>query len=234
MIDYPARTRLCEAIDDYLNDRLSAFDFDQRLTDIQQATADRTVHFVAHEVWCCYDDCKDHSVVLDKASWNAIQRLQLLLLSGQEIQVERQRFWHFSQCIAFVTLAAFGYVCSIDWRFWPLAALPGGVISIALSKWRERFHRSHEVTDPLHAWPFASPMSIARAYRRMVDFRKQRFRPELAARQIRTNSEGRFVWLQMVSGWLTHSPFVLLYQTLPITITRALVLDRDLHERIPM
>jgi hypothetical protein len=223
MVDHAARADICATIDDFLNDRLSAFDFDEGLDNIRSRTEDRTAWFVIGTLWYFYDDCDDHLACLDKDTWNVIQRLKLVLQSGTEIETKRRRIWHVSQLIALTTLAAMAYVCSIDLKMWPLPVLAGGLVSLGLSKCRERLLRAYDVPDPWRAWPFASPSAIARALRRATDFKKQRHRSEVARRRIRTAADERvngYLWL---FGQCVLSPILLIGQCWPITIKSVVV-----------
>jgi len=225
MIDQIARADVCEAIDGYLDDRLSAFAFDEQLSAIRSRTQDCTACFVIGQLWYVCDDCDDHLVCLDKESWDTVQRLKLVLQSGVEVHTERYSVWHVSQLIAATCLAAIGFLCWIDLKIWPLPVLTGGLVSIALAKWRFRVHKAGEVPDPWRAWPFSSPSMIARAMGRAGGFRKQRHRSEVAQRQIRPASEGRAHWFHFLYTWCLLSPIPLLMQCLPVRITRAVASD---------
>lgn len=63
MIDRPARAKLVTAIEDYLDERIGAFVFDERLFEVAPHSPDQTVRFVRNELWFLYDDCTDHLVV---------------------------------------------------------------------------------------------------------------------------------------------------------------------------
>ena len=225
MIDQVARSEICDAIDDYLDDHLSAFAFDERLNTIGSKTQDQTAQFVIGQLWYVYDDCDDHLVCLDKESWDTIQRLKLVLQSGTEVQTTRYSVWHISQLFAATSLAAIAFICSIDLKIWPIPVLAGGLVSIALARWRLRVHKAGEVPDPWRAWPFSSPSAIARAFGRTRSFRKQRHRAEVAQRQIRPASEGRAHWFHFLYTWCLVSPVPLLVQCLPVRITRTAAVD---------
>jgi hypothetical protein len=225
MVDQIARTQICDAIDGYLDDRLSAFAFDEQLNAIRSTTQDSTAQSVIGQLWYVYDDCDDHLVCLDKSTWDTIQRLKLVLQSGTEVHTERYSVWHVSQLIAAACLAAIAFYCWIDLKIWPLPVLTGGLVSIALAKWRLRVHKVGEVPDPWRAWPFSSPSAIARALGRTRGFRKQRHRPEVAERQIGPASEGRAHWFHFLYTWCLFSPVPLLMQCLPVSITRVAAVD---------
>lgn len=71
MIDRAARDEVILAIEDYLDDRIMAFEFDDRLQQVE--SRDETVTEVIHAVWGLYDDCKDHKVHLTKPEWDFLQ-----------------------------------------------------------------------------------------------------------------------------------------------------------------
>ena len=70
MLDRSARTKVRWAVDDYLCDRISAFEFNNRIGSIAEATDDDTVKIVIDQLWHLYDDCDDHLVVADRAAWD--------------------------------------------------------------------------------------------------------------------------------------------------------------------
>jgi hypothetical protein len=84
-VDRQQRDLLLSAIDRFLNEELTAFSFDDEIFDLKDRADDETVRQIIDELWCFYDDCDDHKVVLDQISWNYIQRLRLLLTSDAEL-----------------------------------------------------------------------------------------------------------------------------------------------------
>ena len=58
MVDRAARDKVISAFEAYLDDQITAFEFDDRLQEI--ASEDLTVNEVIHAAWFHYDDCKDH------------------------------------------------------------------------------------------------------------------------------------------------------------------------------
>ncbi|TWU30305.1 hypothetical protein [Bythopirellula polymerisocia] len=65
MIVREARNGLAALIRRYLNEQLTAFEFDDALDEFHESSDD-AVRFVADSVWYHYDDCDDHLVVLNK------------------------------------------------------------------------------------------------------------------------------------------------------------------------
>ena len=220
MIDQDARARIKEAVNDYLSDRITAFEFDERLFGID--TKDATARFVVGLLWHTYDDCKDHHVHLDKEAWDTVQRLLLLLESNAETDLRLQWHWHLSQLFACVALVAIVSVCWANWHLWPIPVLLGGLLSMALSSWRWRVKASLE-DDPWHAWPFQSLEVLRRSLKATTGFRKHRYPPGIAGRRIRPTSVERAMNLQFRFAWCALSPGALLFQCLPLKLTRVTV-----------
>jgi hypothetical protein len=98
MIDRAARDKVIATFEAYLDDRITAFEFDDRLQDID--SEDRTVNEVVHAAWFHYDDCKDHKVHLSKPEWDYFQRLLLILRSDAELSSSEKRRWSWDHAIA--------------------------------------------------------------------------------------------------------------------------------------
>jgi hypothetical protein len=88
MTDRTARDEVMTAFVEFLDDRITAFDFDERLGSIQ--SRDRTVNEVIGAAWSHYDDCTDHNVILTKAEWDYFQRLMLILRSDAEASLSQR------------------------------------------------------------------------------------------------------------------------------------------------
>jgi hypothetical protein len=227
-IDRSARDELRQAVDDFCADRMTAFAFDERLSEIRDQTSDQTAQFVIDQLWYHYDDCQDHLVALQKPEWDAIQRLLLVLESGAELQSPTRRTWHLSQAVAAVVFLITGYTCSFfDWNAWPFFFIPGGIVSIALSNWRARKLMSLVDPDPWHAAPFPSIGSIGRALTRAPSFHKQKFRSAVGERRIRSRMSDFRVQCQTCVFWCLASPIVLLAQCLPLRILRLMLIERQ-------
>jgi hypothetical protein len=220
MIDRDARAKVRLAVDDYFSDRISAFEFDTRLSSVATTTHDATVQFVANQLWYIYDDCDDHLVAVDKATWNTIQRFMLLLDSGSELRFTGKFFWHGSQCIAASTLLAIGVACWDNINAWPIPVVCGGIVSMMLAKWRDRLREAIGPSDPRDCWPFPDLAAIRRAWDATPVFRKQRFRSEVADRTIRSDGFGRALHYQFLYSWLINSPIALFFQSLPLRSER--------------
>ena len=219
MIDRDARTKVRRAVDDYFADRITAFQFGDRLSPVAAATHDATVQFVIDQLSYLCDDCDDHMVAVDKATWDTVQRFLLLLDSGSELRVTEQIHWHGSQCIAASTLLAIGAACWDNIHIWPIPVVCGGMVSMILAGWRDRVGALGP-GDPWHCWPFPNLAAIRRAWDAAPVFRKLRFRSEVAERTIRSDGYKRAQYYQFLFSWLVHSPMALLLQSLPLRSER--------------
>lgn len=77
---------MSKAIRDYMAQTITAFQLDDALFRIADATQDGTVKVVAKQMWFHYDDCKDHNIVASKQIWDYFNRLLLLLKSEAEAE----------------------------------------------------------------------------------------------------------------------------------------------------
>ena len=90
---------MSKAIRAYMAETITAFQLDEALFTIADATQDGTVKAVAKQMWFHYDDCKDHKIVSSKQTWDYFNRLLLLLESEAEAEFVRTRTswraeWH--------------------------------------------------------------------------------------------------------------------------------------------
>lgn len=214
MVDPTARAAIRAAVEDYLAERITAFEFDERLFVIE--TADATVDYVVRQLWFSYDDVSDHLVCADKQTWDWIQRLLLLLDSGAEVHTHSAWHWHKSQVAAAVCLLLVLEACLL---MPPAAAIPvllGGLVSLALSRWRGRARLAVDSADPWHAYPFPSLGALRQALARAPGFRKQRHRPQAAARLSGNSGTAAAAWLHAQAAQVMFSPVALLFQSLPL------------------
>jgi hypothetical protein len=98
MIDCAARNEVIAAFEAYLDDTITAFEFDDRLQEID--SEDRTVNEVVRAAWFHYDDCVDHKVHLSKQEWDYFQRLLLILRSDAELSSSEMRRWSWDHALA--------------------------------------------------------------------------------------------------------------------------------------
>lgn len=213
MVDTAARANLRVTIDEFLNEKIKANEFDTRLQDIAERTEDKTVREVVQLLWTTYDDFEDHPVILNKVAWDVIQRVMLALESGAEFTIDEgyHRVFHPSQLLALVTIIVIPFLLPSQVFFgWFIMVC----ISIGISKWREKIEQRAD--DGL--WPFRSISQIRFALKRSPDFKKKRYRPEIGKRLIRPYWFERFTELPLYFLWWFLAPFILLYQCFPIKI----------------
>ncbi|MSR56060.1 MAG: hypothetical protein EXS05_00060 [Planctomycetaceae bacterium] len=222
IVDREHREQLADAIERFLADGMTAFEFDDEIQAIREASDDATIRHVCCALWFHYDDCKDHQVILSKLGWDYFYRLMLLLKSNAQLRVELRRQWSLTQLVALIAIVLF-VCCAVPMGFGKqlfVVSIPFGVVSIGLSKYRERVAPSG---SEIALIPFASISEIARVRREVVEFRKRKYPPDLATRVIRTPLESLATWLPMYAVWLTCAPIVLLFQMLPVTVSRTYV-----------
>lgn len=221
MIDRDTRDRMAVVVEDYLGEKISAFAFDDQLTELSAKTKDETVKRIAHELWFHYDDCKDHKVVLSGAQWDYFQRLVLILKSDASVRVERRRTWSWRQLVAAMLLVCFAAVlASLGWGLHLLVvSVPFGLASMVLS----RCGRTMPVDQTNHLIrlvPFASLNQILAVRRTTTGFKKSPYPPALIDRRIRSPFMDRVLAWQWRVMWLLFSPIALLGQCFPDTEQR--------------
>ena len=211
------RDRLAEVINRYLNEELTAFKFDEQLSEIAAGTKDETVKQVASLFWYHYDDVDDHKVVASKEEWDYFQRLLLILKSDADIVSEGGlRKWTARQGVAAVCLAIF-VVVLVKTGFGShlfLATAPLGLVSMWLWHWRScaEARRLHEQTAMS---PFGSLRELLSVRRTVGSFVKVRYPIRLGSRRIRGPMGAAANWLHFALGLLFFSPVALMFQTFP-------------------
>lgn len=215
MIDRKARDEAAGAIEDFLADRISAFDFDSRLA---ITTEDETVNLIAEEAWFHYDDCRDHQVCFSKREWDLFERLRLILKSDVEIElIESPRRWTLWNGLAAALLISFLAVAYVSgWGLHlMLYSLLIGVVSILISKGSaQRTSANGDLWAAAHA-PFSTFSEIRRIRSRVPGFSKARFRAEVEHRRIRGPVAQGLVNVNSHLLWLCFAPVVLFFQAIP-------------------
>ena len=213
------------AFEAYLDDQITAFEFDDRLQEI--VSEDPTVHRVVHAAWFHYDDCTDHKVHLSKSEWDYFQRLLLILRSDVELSMSQSRRWSVDHLIAAVAFAIFvGIAFAVGWG-WHLIlwAMPFGFVSILISVYRRR--REPDVAPRVIArTPFNSISEMRWLRRQLPSFKKRMYRAEIEGRKIRTKSEELYNWVLAYCSWFAFAPLVLLFQSLPLTVDHTFKLTK--------
>ena len=221
IVDRVHRDQLVEAIDGFLHEELTAFQFDDAIFEIRDQTTDETVKRVVDFLWHFYDDCDDHHVVLDRIDWNCFQRLRLLLKSDGALEFTRKRIWSAAQAFAAVTLAGFilaAYKTGIGQHLM-IVAIPFGLVSIGLSLWRARVYRdAYDRNGDVSLYPFTSIAQLLWVGHSVRGFRKERYPKHLAKRRIRSGGSAVVMRLQVYLPWLLFSPAVLIAQLFPLSL----------------
>jgi len=228
MADRHARDRMMKAIRSYMSEEITAFQFDEALSEATAGTNDRTVQAVGRALWFHYDDCKDHRIVASKEEWDYFNRLLLLLASdGQFETVRTWREWHPLQGVAALLLAGFLLIAvrvGIGEHLWAYA-LPFGPPSMVLAWLNSR--RRRKAAGPFEnvLAPFPSLGSLRAARLRVAGFVRRRYPKAIARRRIREPVVEMLMWLPWSITWCMFSPVVLFFQMLP---------GRDSETRIRM
>ncbi len=224
MIDQDTRTRMARTVRSYMDEEITAFEFDEALEQIADQTEDPAVNAMACELWFHYDDYKDHKIVASKEQWDYFNRILLLLDSPGELEVTKVRCWTFRQLIAACSLAGFLlFAFRIGWgAHLNFIAIPFGVVSIFLSFWHSPTIKSWE-TKQRALTPFSSVSELLHVHRRVTGFSRRRYPPELKKRRIRDAIGQASVWLPLLTFWLMLAPIPLFFQTLPETYSKTRV-----------
>lgn len=85
------RDELIAILNRYLDEEISAFEFDEQLADLDERTEDETVCSAITSLCFFYDDITDHKVVAGKEAWDFFQRLLLLLKSDFVLEEQSRR-----------------------------------------------------------------------------------------------------------------------------------------------
>ncbi len=223
-MDRENRDRLVDAIDRFLNETTTAFQFDEEVHEIRGASDDPTVTHIASSLWYYYDDCKDHTVDLSKEAWDYFQRLILVLQSDAHVEIETHRRWSVTQAGAAIALALF-CLCAV-WLgigYHLLAvAVPFGLVSVLLSHWRGR--GAPQLSPRQRSLiPFSSIAEILTVRRSVSGFTKHRYPRDLTRERIRSPLTQVALSLQFHAMWLVFSPLILFFQLLPETETQSRV-----------
>lgn len=218
MIDRNARKQMSEAIQGYMDEDITAFQFDDALTKASCVTSDKTAKAIRDALWFYYDDCKDHKIVASKQDWDYFNRLLLLLESDGEIENVKSWYeWHFNQFIAAFLLVLFvastfregfgGHLIGF--------ALPFGPPSMILAWFNQRRQQKNTTRSEISLTPFPTFGSLLAVRRLVVGFRKHSYPHAIAKRRIRDYLTEKLMWIPWSMMWCMFSPIVLFFQMLP-------------------
>jgi hypothetical protein len=220
MVDRASRDKMMAVIRSYMDDQITAFQFDETLGAIGGATEDQTVRAVVRDLWFYYDDCTDHNIVASKKVWDYFNRLLLLLASEAEIKVVRiWRNWLAGQLVAAISLACFCFLMvRTETRWGPdsfILAMPFGVVSMVIGWFNLQRRKKAASTLKAALDPFPTLSSLLAVRRETRDFEKMKYPRVIADRRIRGPVMERLPWILWGTLWLMFSPIVLFVQMLP-------------------
>ncbi len=218
MIDRKARDETAKAIRSYMNEEITAFEFDEALFEAESGARDATVRSVVQTLWYFYDDCKDHKIVASKEEWDLFHRLLLLLESDGELETtRRRREWHPLHGVAALLLLVFIVIAiRVGWGDHLFAyALPFGPPSMLLAWLNSRRRRKSIRRAEVALMPYPSLASLRAVRKRVEMFSRRKYPKTMANRKIRGPIERRITLIPSRILWCVFSPAVLLLQSLP-------------------
>lgn len=218
MIDRPARTQMAKAIRAFMAEETTAFQFDEKLSEIRAGTEDPTIATVGSALWFHYDDCQDHKVVLSKDEWDYFNRLLLLLESDAEIKSGASiRRWCPTQAVAAVLLVLFLVIAAPTGlgKHLLIYAMPFGPPSMLLSWLKTRRQRKEYLKSEAPLAPFPSLSSLRAARRSVKGFVRKHYSNAVAGRRVRDPITEKILLLPWALCWCAFSPVALLFQMLP-------------------
>jgi hypothetical protein len=218
MVDREARGRMAKAIRSYMGEKITAFQFDDALTETTSTTADSTVQAIRSDLWFHYDDLKDHKIVASKEQWDYFNRLLLLLESDAEMETGRSTLqWHPFQAIAALLLLLF-LIIVFQTGFGEhlfAYALPFGPPSMLLAWLNSRRQRKTTSTREIALKPFPRVRSLLAVRRRVGGFSRRRYPEAIASRKVRDPIINKLMWIPWSIAWCMFSPIALFFQMLP-------------------
>jgi len=211
-----------------MNEEITAFQFDDALSEASGATDDSTAREVALALWFHYDDCKDHKIVASKEVWDYFNRLLLLLESDGEMETTKSwREWHACQAVAallFLCFTAIAIRVGIGAHLF-VYALPFGPPSMLLAWLNSRRRRKAVSPKGGALTPFPSFGSLLAVRRRIGGFVRRRYPETIVGRRVRDPIIEKLIWVPWSITWCIFSPVALILQMLP---------ERDIDTRIKM
>lgn len=221
MLDRVDRTNHVAVIRHFLNEELTAFEFDNALDNFYDS-GDATVRAVAAQLWLFYDDCDDHLVVLSERQWDYIQRVLLGLTADFEAASSASSRLHCTQLIAAALLLGCLFV-ALAIQPGPallVSFIPFGLGSLAISRFRRPDSESQ--ADPVTLAPFVA-MADIRAACQATGFRKARCPTHVWSRTVRRHFLTRPVFripetlerAVLFASWICLAPIPLFVQCLP-------------------
>ncbi len=203
----------------YMNEEITAFAFDEALSEMIEATSDETVQNIGRALWFLYDDCTDHKVVASKEEWDYYNRLLLLLESDGELAPETpgRRTWRLTQAMAAVLFIGF-LAIAFQKGFGPhlmAYALPFGPPSMLLAWIASRQERKAMLRAEIALTPFSSVGNLLGIRRRVRGFARLSYKGAVTKRRIRGPIARVLMRIPGAMIWCLFAPVVLAFQMLP-------------------
>lgn len=223
MVDRKARDKVADALEKYLNDEITAFEFDNMLWEDESVDVDETLKDIRRVLWRYYDDLTDHKVVASEEDLDFFHRLLLMLRSNAEYAVTKGRYWTVRNGIAICCLLLIaGRAAWLGFEYPAGLSIMVGLVSMALTfsrRWSEPVQSSREKAMV----PFDSVCELMAVRKSVPSFRKKRYPVHLQSRRHPTPFIDRLMYYLMcaislpiyVSLWLLLSPVVLFLQAIP-------------------
>lgn len=217
MVDRTTRDRLAADIEDFLAERIGAFELDERISNILQGdAADSVVNEVAMSVWALYDDLKDHKVALSKEQWDHLQRLLLLLRSDAFYETRNRLSWSWPQAAALATIPLFLWGGATLGMSWQLLActIPLLVAAELFALGKVRDSTAGCEVNSAQCAPFSSLAEMRSIYRAVPHFRKKRHPHAVNSRRIRSAVLERIMLVSDLVVLCVFLPVILLLRLL--------------------
>ena len=215
MVDRNARDQIIAALQAYMEERITAFAFDEALSKVN--TDDRTARDICTSLWFHYDDVIDHHIVANREEWDYFNRILLLLQSdGELVGARRKVGWNARQLIALICLLLFaGMIFHLGFgEHLLLYTWPFGIVSFVLAILGRRETERRERTEAA-IFPFPSFASLLNIRRQLAGFTRRQYPKALKGRQVRSPLGLFAAMLPWYVAWLLLGPIPLFFQALP-------------------
>lgn len=111
MVDRKGRDELAAALRLYMTGKITNFEFDTIREKVTYESSDKTVELIGHDLWFCYDDCKEDFVIATEERWDYLNRLLLILESDAHMEEKLHlRKWSYPQAIAGIAFFSFIFI----------------------------------------------------------------------------------------------------------------------------
>lgn len=218
MIDRKARDELAAALRLFMTDKITNFELDAAREKIMDASSDKTIQWIGHDLWLCYDDCKEDFVIATKERWDYFNRLLVILESEGHLE-ERCRYktWSYPQAIAGIAFCSFIFiVIKTGWgNHLFLYTVPLGILSMLLAWYVSSKQQKSFSSKGIALTPFSSISSLLSLRRQVRTFMKLKYPEEIANREVRSALSYHISLLPTRFAWLLFSPLILFFQMFP-------------------